>query len=153
VPISDRKTVRIKGMSQGYPGPNDLDIAVCKIKIRSGNSPFLLVSETGAVIHDEVVMCGYPGSNESLSIRNGSNGLRFSPIAQVGRIGGLLPADGVDRPYATQTDIVGTNGSSGSPIVSLFDGQVVGVATDIITTQLTTELDHTGDMMITLSNV
>lgn len=151
VPISKRTSVKVKGTDQGYPGPNDLDISVCKIDIRSGRTPFLSVSESGANIYDEVVICGYPGSNESLSVRNGSDGLRLSPIAQVGRIGGLLPADGVDKPYAIQTDIVGTIGSSGSPIVSLSDGQVIGVATDIIPTHVTTGLEQTGDARIGLT--
>lgn len=55
-------------------------------------------------------------------------GLRFSPIIQVGRIAGFMPTDTAAIPYGLQTDIIGTGGSSGSPIVDTS----VGIAQQVI---------------------
>ena len=82
-------------------------------------------------IFDEVFMCGYPGGQHSLKIQD-VYGHRMSPILQHGRISSLLPIDQSENPFGIQTDIIGTGGSSGSPIVDANTEQVLGIAQQII---------------------
>jgi S1-C subfamily serine protease len=60
------------------------------------------------------------------------HGLRLTPLMQFGHISGFLPTDEAWYPYALQTDIIGTGGSSGSPIVDPYDGKVVGISQNVI---------------------
>ena len=62
-----------------------------------------------------------------------NTGYRFSPVMQFGHIAALMPSD-ESLPYGIQTDIPSTGGSSGSPIVSIETGEVVGLAQNIILT-------------------
>src|SRR5215210_9325989 len=57
--------------------------------------------------------------------------MRMSPVIQSGRIVSLFPADNSPVPNGFQTDIVGTGGSSGSPIVD-SNGDVVGIALQVL---------------------
>jgi hypothetical protein len=47
-----------------------------------------------------------------------------------------MPTDISEGPYGIQTDIVGTGGSSGSPIVYPGDGEVVGIAQQVFTSDI-----------------
>jgi hypothetical protein len=46
--------VRIKETGLGYPGPNDLDIKIGKIKVLSVKSPFLQISESGIELYSDI---------------------------------------------------------------------------------------------------
>jgi len=118
---------------QGYTGPTDLDIACGKPKTKHSGLPFLEINPSCEYpIAEEILMCGYPRGVHALSLTSGKlSGMRFSPILQFGKIAGLLPWDEDTTPYALQTDIVGTGGSSGSPILD-HDGKVIAVAQKII---------------------
>jgi hypothetical protein len=53
-----------------------------------------------------------------MSLKNEEhNGIRLQPIVQSGLISGVLPLKESNYPYGIQTDIVGTSGSSGSPLM------------------------------------
>jgi len=81
---------------------------------------------------NEVAICGYPAGEHSLDIKGKGMGMRFSPVIQVGRIGGLLPFDDAPDPYGIQTDIIGVGGSSGSPLLDPNDGNVIGIAQRVL---------------------
>ena len=53
---------------------------------------------------------------------------------QFGVIAGLLPTDNTQNPYGIQTDIIGTGGSSGSPIIDLNSGEVIAIAQNVLLT-------------------
>jgi len=108
--------------------PSRKKYAYLKIKqVPDSKAPHI---ETG----EEVVICGYPAGDQSLSMKIGINtGYRFSPVMQFGHVAALMPSD-ESLPYGIQTDILSTGGSSGSPIVSKDTGEVVGLAQNIIVT-------------------
>lgn len=83
-------------------------------------------------VFDEIFMCGYPGGGFSMRTDDQIYGNRFSPVLQYGRISSLLPTDQSQNPFGIQTDIIGTGGSSGSPIVDAETGQVLGIAQQVI---------------------
>ena len=85
--------------------------------------------------YGEICICSYPGGDQSLDIFK-RYGLRLTPLMQFGHISGFLPTDEAWYPYAIQTDIVGTGGSSGSPIVDPYDGKVVGISQNVITSSV-----------------
>ena len=76
-------------------------------------------------------MCGYPRGLQSLNFSTAYIGKRLSPVIQFGRVVSLFPVDNSPVPNGLQTDIVGTAGSSGSPIVDL-NGSVVGLALEVL---------------------
>jgi S1-C subfamily serine protease len=114
----------------------DLDVAILKPKpgMVSGETPFLPIKNTPRPkLYDEITMCGYPGGKYSLDfLTEEALELRLSPVMQFGRIAGLLPTDNTEYPSAIQTDIIGTDGSSGSPIVDLCSGEATAIAQKVI---------------------
>jgi len=84
---------------------------------------------------DHVIMCGYPMISQSI-ILNSKTSNRWSSLAQPGVISSLLPTDESLNPYGIQTDIVGTGGSSGSPIVDSKTSQVLGIAQKVLTAEI-----------------
>ena len=116
------------------------DLGIGRIKQETEKRPFLKIKQapdfTEPHIHvgEEVVLCGYPAGEQSLSFTvDRFQGLRFSPVMQFGHISALLPSDD-SIPYGIQTDILSTGGSSGSSIVSIKTGEVVAIAQKIIVT-------------------
>jgi hypothetical protein len=124
----------IKEVAKGYPGPRDLDIGVI-IPRDVSDLPFLEMKNFERMQHvslyHEICMCGYPSGEHSLDIAK-AYGLRFSPVTQFGHITSFMPIDDIRAPWGLQTDIVGTGGSSGSAIVDLLDGKVVGIAQRVL---------------------
>jgi S1-C subfamily serine protease len=134
VDIIEKFTVMdLVGLPKDYVGPTDLDIACGKPIAKHSDFPYLKVKSTCEyAIFDNVFMCGYPRGNHSLSLTTKKiTGMRFSPIFQSGKIVGMLPWDGDATPYALQTDIIATGGSSGSPIMN-NDGEVLAIAQNVI---------------------
>jgi hypothetical protein len=106
---------------EGYIGPADLDVAVCKSNEISNNYLKIRMSSTISLFQN-VHMCGFPGTWQSMLLENEQYGVRLSPVWQTGQIAGLMPFNGCLKPYALQTDIMATGGSSGSPIVDPSNG-------------------------------
>jgi len=115
--------------------PVIFDVGIAKVKQDRPKYPFLKIREDWELqIGEEIAMCGFPGGNDTLSFEvHAITGLRGSPLMQFGHIAALLPFDD-SKSYGIQTDIVSTGGSSGSPIISIETGEVVGIAQKIIPT-------------------
>ena len=107
----------------------DIDITIGRPLEQANDFPYLEIKEPHKPeVLDEIAMCGYPAGEFSFDYSGEIAGVRFSPILQLGRIAGLMPFDSAPEPYAMQTDIVGTGGSSGSPLIDLGDTKVIGIA-------------------------
>jgi hypothetical protein len=122
----------------GFTGSIDLDIGLGKLD-RTSDS-FLPIKEPGQLeLYHDIAMCGYPSGRLSLILyRNGDGvGMRLNPIIQFGHIAGLMPYDESSTPWGIQTDIVAMGGSSGSPIIDPSDGEVIGMAQQVISTMTT----------------
>lgn len=122
------------------------DVGIGKIIPSRNKYPFLKIKQIVDLtdphldVGHEIVMCGYPAGEESLSLKiDALHGYRFSPVMQFGHISALLPTDDA-IPYGIQTDILSTGGSSGSPIVSIETGEVLGLAQKIISTYAAVEV-------------
>jgi hypothetical protein len=68
--------------------------------------------------------------DRNLSFTTAYVGIRLSPVIQFGTIVSLFPVDSSPVPNGFQTDIIGTSGSNGSPIVD-SKGNVVGIALQV----------------------
>jgi hypothetical protein len=112
---------------EGYSGPADLDIGIAKLRDGVNNSLEATEPSSKLTINDELAMCGYPGKWQSMHVDDRYFGTRLQPVTQFGRIAGLMPLNECSKPYGIITDIIGTGGSSGSPIVSAGDGHVVAI--------------------------
>lgn len=134
VRIGKVTTLKTRRFDAGYVGALNFDVAVAKLE-GEGSKPlaFLDLSPTKANLYEEVAMCGYPQGDVTFSFLNNPNpdGFRLSPIMQLGHVSGFMPHDDVVIPYAIQTDIVGTGGSSGSPIVNM-SGELLGIAQRLV---------------------
>jgi len=122
--------------------PNKQDLYLGRI---SGTSkfPFLDFSKpTKIQVFDEIFMAGYPGGDFSLRTQDQDNGNRFSPVLQYGRIASLLPTDHSKAPFGIHTDIIGTGGSSGSPIVDAETEQVLGIAQKVIPSSVNVKVNQ-----------
>jgi hypothetical protein len=118
----------------------DVDVAVFypNEKKEVINTPFLQIKEKESLIkpYDHVAMCGFPSGKNSLNVSMGVITLRLSPVMQFGVVAGLLPTDNAVYPYGIQTDIIGTGGSSGSPIIDLESGEVIAIAQNVLATSV-----------------
>jgi hypothetical protein len=122
----------------GFTGSIDLDIGLGKLD-RSSDS-YLPIKEPGQLeLYHDIAMCGYPSGRLSLILyRNGDGvGMPMNPIIQFGHIVGLMPYDESSAPWGIQTDIVAVGGSSGSPIIDPNNGEVIGMAQQVISTMTT----------------
>lgn len=122
----------------GFNGSIDLDIGLGKLDRTSDN--LLPIKEPGQLeLYHDIAICGYPSGRLSLMLyRNGDGvGMRLNPIIQFGHIAGLMPHDESSIPWGIQTDIVAMGGSSGSPIIDPSDGEVIGMAQQVISTMTT----------------
>jgi hypothetical protein len=118
---------------QNFP-MSDPDIVFCKV---SGPVPnnlsFLKIKKPEKInVFDELIMCGFPSGEDTLDVKGEIFGIRYSPILQRGHVACLLPFDDAELPYGIQTDIIGTGGSSGSPIADPISGEVIGIAQKVI---------------------
>ena len=122
----------------GFNGSIDLDIGLGKLD-RASDS-FLTIKEPGRLeLSHEIAMCGYPSGRLSLILYRNEEGvgMHLNPIIQFGHIAGLMPYDESPTPWGIQTDIVAVGGSSGSPIIDPKDGEVIGMAQQVISTMTT----------------
>ena len=109
------------------------NISIGRIEGVYGNLPHLKFKEPKKLeVFDEILICGYPGGPLSFNVRNLDSGFKTSPIIQKGMISSLMPTDNTKNPVGIQTDIIATGGSSGSPIVRIEDGEVIGIVQQII---------------------
>ena len=122
-------------LNEPYFGPKKYDLTMGRIKGKLNGLPFLKIKTPCKLdLLNQIVMCGYPGGPATLNINYDNSGMKLSPLLQTGIISGIMPIDHTTKPTGIQTDIIGTGGSSGSPIVDANDGEVIGVAQNIILT-------------------
>jgi hypothetical protein len=122
----------------GFNGSIDLDIGLGKLDRTS--TSFLPIREPGQLeLYQDIAMCGYPSGRLSLILYRNEDGvgMHLNPIIQLGHIAGLMPYDESPTPWGIQTDIVAVGGSSGSPIIDPSDGEVIGMAQQVISTMTT----------------
>lgn len=123
--------------------PDDQDIHVGRLSGKH-KLPYLNFNKpTKIEVFDEIFICGYPGGYHSLRTQDQFYGNRFSPVLQYGRIASLLPTDRSKNPFGIQTDIIGTGGSSGSPIVDAETEQVLGIAQKVIPSSVNVTINST----------
>lgn len=117
----------------GFSMSPEIDLRAFKI-VPEVQLPFLEIKKYEEIeLYEEIVTCGFPTGIQAFTLSTKYLGSRINPIIQFGRIVSFFPTDGSPVPNAIQTDIVGTVGSSGSPIVDL-NGRVVGIALEILKT-------------------
>jgi len=126
LPIVYRYRINLT-MPTYYPAGTDYDIGLGRM-LGKYNIPCLKIKKpTVLKVYEDIFICGYPGGNITFNLKKDKSGVRTSPLIQSGKIAGLMPGDNTKKPWGVQTDIIGTSGSSGSPMVSMDDGKVVGV--------------------------
>jgi len=97
--------------------------------------PFLEIKKPSKFkIMDEIAMCGYPGGSATLNVTSNPTQFTISPVIQLGHISGLMPTDEALVTQGIQTDIIGTGGSSGSPILDTRDGKIIAIALQVVAT-------------------
>lgn len=137
--ISDTRLLGLNVHTEKYLGPADSDVAVCRIEGNYGNLPHLKFKEPSKLeLYSELLICGYPGGNMTFNLDK-KHGIRTSPLVQTGRISSLMPSDNTRQPVGIQTDIIGTGGSSGAPIVDANDETVIGITQKAIGTMVVDE--------------
>jgi hypothetical protein len=95
----------------------------------NNNLDYLEIAPSQNSVSDEILLCGYPGGFQAFSMKRDKDiGIRFSPVLQYGRVSGFMPNDEDPINYGIQTDITGTEGSSGSPTINQKDLKVIGLA-------------------------
>ncbi len=120
-------------VSEQHAGMPDIDITVGRPLEQADGLPYLEIKEPHKPeVFERLAMCGYPAGRYSFDYGGEIAGIRFSSVLQVGRIAALMPYDDAPEPCGIQTDIVGTAGSSGSPLIDLNDVKVIGIAQMIL---------------------
>lgn len=142
--ITDSRLLGITIHNEKYLGQDDADVAVCRIEGKYDKLPFLQFKEPSkSKLYSEILICGYPGGNMTFNL-NKKDGVRTSPLIQTGRLSSFMPSDNTSQPVGIQTDIIGTGGSSGAPIVDANDETVVGITQKAIGTSV---LDDDGNFV------
>lgn len=133
-----------------YFGQKDVDVVVGRIEGQYQTLPFLKIKEpTKIALFQDVLTCGYPGGDLSFRLDMRS-GFKTSPILQKGIVSSLMPSDITTQPVGIQTDIIATGGTSGSPIVSTHDGEVIAIGQQIIPSPVLKDGEYVGGANIGL---
>jgi len=128
--LVERRRIIIKP-TESFPAPSNYDVILCRM-IGNETWPYITLGKPRKIeLYEEIYICGYPGGNATLNLDDFESGIRFSPQIQTGHVSSVMPIDDVVKPTGIQTDIIGTGGSSGSPIICA-DGEVIGVAQRVI---------------------
>ncbi|WP_100182328.1 S1 family peptidase [Candidatus Nitrosotenuis aquarius] len=131
------KIIHLKAStSSSYQSSLNLDISVGRVYGDIHNLEHLKLKRAILQVYDEVFMCGFPKGTFMVK-QNSLGTTRTSPALQTGRISTIFPYDGTIEPEGIQTDIVGTGGSSGSPIVDANDGTVIAIAQNVLGVSVT----------------
>lgn len=118
---------------KNYTGSEKYDVTISKIEGPFKNLPFLKIKKPQKLeLYKEILMCGYPGGSQTLDLNYKLRGLKTNPVLQRGMISSIMPMDTARKPVGIITDIIGTGGSSGSPIVYADDGEVISVAQNVV---------------------
>jgi hypothetical protein len=118
-------------------------VALCRLKDPEPNHDFLEISTRRDYdVFDDIFVCGYPGGEASLNFQYNIANMKTSPIIQHGKISAFLPADNATTKEAITTDIIGTGGSSGSPIILASDCKVIGIVQWVISSSVFLYQNH-----------
>lgn len=129
--LIERRRIDIRP-SQKHHLPTNYDVVVARMT-KNEKWPFLTLKKPDKLeVYDNIMICGYPGGAGSFNLSDFESGIRMSPQIQTGKISSTMPLDDVFNPTGIQTDIIGTGGTSGSPIVRVNDGEVIGIAQRVI---------------------
>ena len=132
--------------------PTNIDIHICRIA-GSFKVPFLEIKDIERLnVLDNILTCGYPGGAATLNVKPSEYALTTSPIIQQGIISGIMPHDNSDLQVGIQTDIIATNGSSGSPIIDVNDGKVIGILQQVVSMVVTNDKEYVGSSNMGLAN-
>lgn len=114
-----------------------IDYALLKMEDFHGNFATLETHDTPCILGDEIVILGYPfGSKIDDNVMN--LGVSFTK----GYISSMQKQNGISR---TLLDISAKAGNSGSPVIHMATGQVVGILCGSITNQnnsITEEINY-----------
>jgi len=128
--LSERRRVEIKP-TEKFPAPSNYDVIMCRM-VGKESWPYLILAKPRKIeLYEKIFVCGYPGGNATFNLADFETGIRLSPQFQTGHVSSVMPIDDVVNPTGIQTDIIGTGGSSGSPIID-SNGEVIGVAQNVI---------------------
>jgi len=133
--LVERRRIEITP-TEKFPAPAKYDAILCRM-IGKKKYPFLEIKKPGKLeLNQKIRICGYPGGKGTFNFDDFESGIRMSPLVQTGRISGVMPIDDSVMPTGLITDIYGTGGSSGSPIVDSRDNQVIGIAQRVLQTNV-----------------
>jgi len=127
----------------------DFDIAFGDLVTKEKNHPFLKIDSR--LKHDvltEIFICGYPGGEITFHPSGTVLDISYSPVIQPGRISSLMPADNANTSQGIITDLIGTGGSSGSPIIDANTGTVIGIAQTVIGSSLIATTKYEDSMYV-----
>src|SRR5437867_11333797 len=116
IPLGQIIQVNLDEQDASYIGPSDLDLGIGIPAAKRKQTNYLKVKHKSKKLPlgSRVALCGYPQGLQSLNLTNKATGARVSPLVQFGVISGYMLYDDAPQPYALQTDILGTAGSSES---------------------------------------
>ena len=129
--VVERRAIAISP-TEKFPTPSNYDAIVCRM-IGNKKYSFINIEKPRKLeLDEEILVCGYPGGKGTLNLDDFEDGVRVSSVVQTGKISSVMPMDDTVRPTGLITDIIGTGGTSGSPIVEMKNGNVIGLAQKVI---------------------
>lgn len=157
-PISKWHEIYDTHIESTYFGPSQPDVARLQIDTKcwvesTGSDPIPTVEIEGdpsCEVGDEVVVVGYPSPHNLIAQKTGKPNC-LGPVFRFGRIAAVLPATVFRLPHLLAIDVLFTGGASGSPVLRLSDGKVIGMVMkllpDLITCQKAVELEGNGKVV------
>lgn len=82
-------------------------------------------------VGEDIIVAGFPSPHLLIAQSTGTPNA-IEPLVQFGKVAGVLPAAVFPQPHSYALDMIAAPGSSGSPVVRLLDGKVIGIVSEML---------------------
>jgi S1-C subfamily serine protease len=149
LPVKKINVLGAGDLAATYYGSKNIDVAAIEVDpsdfkklTLSLDAPTLNLDEKITCdVGDDVIVVGFPSPHSLIALESEAPNM-LEPLVQFGRISGILPSTYAPLPHLLALDMLCTPGSSGSPVVRVKDGKVIGMVNQMLLNHIKSKVEE-----------